>query len=162
MAGYRHQFFKYDVKNTNQIGYDLYDPFFTIYVRGRTLEYEVTYYIPYFGLNSNILLGKRFRTNLNFGYAPWAFAKDRDDHLLRYKLSEGDTDGYAYIANVNANWNFMAHLYLSIGGEYMKIHTTGTQHQSFYAGPYVGMTFDVDDKITSSQLLLYGMITYRF
>jgi outer membrane protease len=162
MVGYRYQFFKYDVKNTSQIGYDLYDPFFTAYVRGRTLEYEVTYHIPYFGLNSNILLGKRFRTNLNFSYAPWAFAKDRDDHLLRYKLSEGDTDGYAYIANLNANWNFMAHLYLSIGGEYMKIHTTGTQHQSFYAGPYVGVTSDVDDKITSSQWLFYGMISYRF
>ena len=162
MAGYRHQFFDYDVSNTNQIGYDLYAPSYTASVRGRTLEYEVTYRIPYFGLNSNLLLGKRFRTNLSFCYAPRATADDKDDHVLRYKLSEANADGHAYISNLNVNWNVMAHLHLSLGGEYMKIHTTGTQHQSFYGGPYYGVTYNVDDKITSSQLYLYGVITYRF
>jgi outer membrane protease len=161
LMGYRYQFYKYDVSDTNQVGYDLYDPF-TAYVRGKTLEYEVTYHIPYFGLSSDLLFGKRFKTNLWAGYSPWAFAKDRDDHLLRYKLSEGETDGYAFIGNLNLNWNFATHFYLSVGGEYMKIHTTGTQDQSFYAGPYYGWTAEVDDKITSEHWLLYEMITYRF
>jgi outer membrane protease len=162
MAGYRYQFFKYDVKNTNQVGYGEYAPYFTASVRGNTLKYKITYHIPYIGLNSNLLLGKVFKTNLSLGYTPWAFANDRDDHLLRYKLSEGDTDGYAYIANLNVNLNFMTHLYLSIGGEYIRIHTTGTQDQSFYAGPYYGWTGEVDDKITSEYWSIYEMITYRF
>jgi hypothetical protein len=162
MVGYRYQSFKYDVKDTIQVGYGAYATDYSATVGGKTLEYEVSYHIPYFGLSSNLLLGKRFKTNLSFGYSPFAFANDKDDHLLRYKLSEGDTDGYAYIANMNVNWNLLTHLYFSIGGEYMKIHTTGTQDQSFYAGEYSGWTAEVDDKITSSHWSIYEMITYRF
>lgn len=162
MLGYKYQQFKYDVSDTNQVGYGPWAPFATAYVPGKTLDYKVTYHIPYFGLNSDVLLGEKFQANMKLGYTPWAFAKDRDDHVLRYKLSKGDTDGYAYIANLNANWNFLPHWFLGVDGEYMKIHTTGTQHQSFYAGPYVGTTYDVDDKITSEQWLFTAMVTYRF
>jgi outer membrane protease len=162
MVGYKFQQFKYDVSNTNQVGYGPYAPFYTVYIPGKTLDYEVTYHIPYFGLNSDALLGKKFQANVKLGYAPWAFAKDRDDHILRYKLSKGDTDGYAYMASLNGSWSFLPHWFLTIGGEYVKIHTTGTQHQSFYAGPLVGTTYDVDDKITSSQWFFSAMITYRF
>ena len=161
VVGYKYQQFKYDISNTDQVGYGIYAPF-TASPRGRTLEYKAIYHIPYFGLNSGILFLERFQANIKLGYAPWAFAKDRDDHLLRYKLSRGDTDGYAYFANLNADWNFWPHLYLTISGEYMKIRTTGTQHQSFYAGPFVGTTYDVDDKITSKQWLISAMITCRF
>jgi outer membrane protease len=162
MAGFRYQLFKYDVKNTEQVGYDSYATDYTASVHGATLEYKVNYYIPYFGLSSNLQFGRRFKTNLSFGYTPWASADDKDDHLLRYKLSKAETDGYAYLANLNLNWNFMTHFYLSIGSEYLRIHTTGTQHQSFYGGPYAGWTADVDDKITSWHWSIYEMITYRF
>ena len=162
MVGYKFQQFKYDISNTNQVGFGPYAPSATAYVPGKTLNYEVTYHIPYFGLNSDVSIVKKFQANLKLGYTPWAFAKDRDDHILRYKLSKGDTDGYAYLANLNAQWNFLSDLFLTIGAEYMKIHTTGTQHQYFYAGPLVGFAADVDDKITSSQWLFSAMITYRF
>jgi outer membrane protease len=162
MVGYKFQQFKYDVSNLNQVGYGLYAPLFTEYVAEKWLDYKVRYHIPYFGLSSDALFGEKFQANMKLGYAPWAFAKDRDDHILRYKLSKGDTDGYAYMANLNGSWNFLSHWSLTIGGEYTKIHTTGTQHQSFYAGPYVGLTADVDDKITSSQWFFSAMITYRF
>lgn len=162
MLGYKYQQFKHDVSNTNQVGYGPWTPIATVYIPGKTLDYKVTYHIPYFGLNSDALLGKKFQANIKLGYTPWAFAKDKDDHILRYKLSKGDTDGYAYIANLNANWNFLPHWFLIVGGEYMKIHTTGTQRQSFYEGPYVGTTYDVDDKITSKQWFFSAMVTYRF
>jgi outer membrane protease len=162
MVGYKYQRFEYDVKNTKQIGIGIYAPDYTASVSGRTLDYEVVYHIPYFGLGSNILFGKKFRVNMTGGYTPWATAKDRDDHILRYKLSEADVEGYTYFASLNAILNFLPHWFLIISGEYMKIHTTGTQHQSFYAGPYVGWTADVDDKITSKQRFLSAMITYRF
>lgn len=162
MLGYKYQNFKYDVSNTNQVGYGIYAPLFTAYVPGKTLEYEVTYHIPYFGLNSDILFGKKFLANLNVGYTPWAFANDRDDHILRYKLSKADTQGPAYVGSLHVSWNFLTHLFLTLAGEYMKIDTKGTQHQSFYAGPFVGTTFDVDDKITSQQWFFSAMVTYRF
>lgn len=162
MMGYRYQQLKYDVKNTDQVGIGIYDLFYTTSVHGKTMEYKVVYYVPYFGLNSDVLFGKKFKVNAGGGYTPWASAKDRDDHILRYKLSKGDTDGYAYFTNLNAIWNFLPHWFLIISGEYMKIRTTGTQHQSFYAGPDVGQTFDVDDKITSKQTFFSTAMTYRF
>jgi len=162
MVGYKYQRFEYDVKNTKQIGIGIYAPDYTASVSGKTLDYEVVYHIPYFGLGSNILFGKKFRVNMTGGYTPWATAKDRDDHILRYKLSEADVEGYTYFASLNAILNFLPHWFLIISGEYMKIHTTGTQHQSFYAGPNAGWTSDVDDKITSKQRFFSAMITYRF
>lgn len=162
MVGYVFQQFKYDVSNLNQVGYGPHAPIATGYTPGKVGDYKVTYHIPYFGLNSDLLFGNKFQAKMELGYTPWALAKDRDDHILRYKLSKGDTDGYAYLANLNANWNFLPDLFLTIGGEYMRIHTTGTQNQSFYAGPFVGWTGDVDDKITSSQWFLSVVVTYRF
>lgn len=160
--GYKYQQFRYHVSNTNQVGYGIYAPDYTAFVRGRTLEYKINYHIPYFGLSSDILFGKKFQANMTGGYTPWATAKDRDDHILRYKLSKGDTDGYTFFANLNAILNFLPHWFLIISGEYMKIHTTGTQHQSFYAGPDAGWTSDVDDKITSKQRFLSATMIYRF
>jgi hypothetical protein len=158
MAGYRYQFFKYDVKNTNQVGYGEYAPYFTASVRGNTLKYKISYHIPYFGLSSNLLLGKVFKTNLSLGYAPFAFANDRDDHLLRYKLSKADTDGHAFVGSLNTTLNLLTHLYLSAGADYLWIHTKGTQDQYFYDVLY----YEVDDKITSLEWVVYGTMTYRF
>lgn len=162
MLGYRYQHYKYDVSDTNQIGLGIYAPLYTVSVSGKTLKYKVTYSFPYFGLNSDILFGKKFQINMNAGYTPWAFAKDRDDHLLRYKLNVGDADGWAFVANVKGSWNFIPHWFLTLSGEYLKIRTKGTQHQFFYAGPDLGLSFDVDDKITSKQWLVSLMVTYRF
>lgn len=162
MIGFRYQIFDYDVKNTNQIGYGPYDPSYTISVRGDTLTYKIKYYIPYVGLSSNLAFGNVFKTNASLGYAPWAVVKDKDDHLLRYKLSKADTDGHAVVGNLNTTLRLSAHLYLSGGVDYLWIHTTGTQKQSFYDGPYVGWTAEVDDKIESSEWIVYGMMAYRF
>jgi len=160
MIGYRYQIFDYDIKNTNQIGYGIYDPLFTAVAIGKTLTYKIKYYIPYVGLSSNLAFGKVFKTHASLGYAPWAKVKDKDDHLLRYKLSEADTDGYAVVGNLNTTLRLFAHLYLSGGVDYFWVHTTGTQKQSFYDGS--GWTSEVDDKIKSLQWVLYGMMTYRF
>lgn len=162
MLGYKYQNFKYDVSDVNQVGYGLYYYTDTGSVSGNVADYEVTYHIPYFGFSSDILLGEKFQANIKLGYSPWVSASDRDDHILRYKLSEGDTDGYARFINLNANWNFLSNWFLGVGYEYMKIHTTGDQHQFFYAGPLLGITYGVDDKITSEQWLFSAMVTYRF
>jgi len=158
MAGYRYQIFKYDVKNTNQIGYGEYAPDFSASVRGNTLKYKIKYHIPYLGLSSNLSFGKVFKTNLSLCYAPWAFVKDRDVHLLRHKLSKTDSDGHAFIGNLNTTLHLLAHLYLSAGADYLWIHTTGTQDQYFYDVLY----YEVDNKVTSLQWVVYGTMTYRF
>ncbi len=162
MVGYRYQKFEYEISDTNQVGYGPYAGDYTTYVTGNTLDYEVEYKIPYFGFNTNVLFGDKFQLNLRFGYSPSANAEDRDDHILRYKLSEGDCDGDAYIVNVDANWQFLPNWVLQISGEFTDIDTDGTQHQSYYAGPYVGVTSDVDDRITSCFWIASAVVKYRF
>lgn len=161
--GYKYEKFKYAVSNTNQVGYGPYNnPTYTGYVAGKTLDYEVTYNIFYAGLNTELLLSKTFHTNIMLAFSPRTTVADRDDHILRSKLSTGDTTGHAYLAALNARWDASSQWALEVGGEYMNIHTTGTQHQYFYAGPYAGWSGDVDDKITSTQWLVSAMITYKF
>lgn len=113
MIGYRHHDFKYDI-------YGYRGVYWTTPVsgEGRVLEYKVTYRIPYVGLSSDILFGKKgqFQLHLTFGYSDWAEAEDRDDHVLRYKLSEGDCEGEAWLASVTAGWMFSPHWMLGLGG----------------------------------------------
>jgi len=149
IIGYRHQRFEYDVSNADQIGYGPYYPYFTVYVPGPVLDYEVEYDIPYLGLNTNLLCGQEFELNLRAAFSPWTYVHDRDDHILRYKLSKGSCRGSAFFISINADWRFSSGL-LRIGGEYTNIDTQGTQYQEFYAGEWKGESFTVNDEITSS------------
>ena len=165
MIGYRYQFFEYEISNLYQIGFGPYsqDPNINVgFIPGKTLTYEVKYNIPYFGLNTDVLVGDSFRLNLRGG-AGWVNAKDEDDHVLRYKLSKGDCDGVAYLVNINANWEFLHNWLLQLSGEYLDIYTKGTQHQEFYP-PSINTDWeaDVDDKITSSLWMAYVTLKYRF
>ena len=116
------------------------------------------------GIISEGLAGNRhqFRFALSFAYSDWAEARDRDDHVLRYKLSEADCQGQAYLINVDLEWNFLPQWVLGLDAEYMDIETTGKQHQRFYAGTYVGTTYEVDDRITSSYWSGIVKILYEF
>lgn len=159
MIGYRSQKFKYEI-------FDYRGMYWTTPVsgEGKVLDYEVTYTIPYIGLSSGLLLGKteQFQLHLTLAYSRWAEAEDRDDHVLRYKLSEGDCEGDAYLININLDWNLYPHWILGLGAEYSDIDTSGSQHQMFYAGTFVGTTYDVDDMISSSSFSAILKITYAF
>jgi outer membrane protease len=153
VIGYRYQKLDYDI-----YGYRGYRYSTPLYGEGKVLEYEVTYKIPYIGLTGEGLIGNKhqFRFVWSFGYSNWTEVTDRDDHILRYKLSEGGCEGEAYLVNVGLDWNFLPQWILGVGAEYVDIDATGTQHQRFYAGSSAGTTYDVDDRISSS--LLSGMV----
>jgi hypothetical protein len=159
MVGVRYQELEYDI-----YGYRGYRYNRPISSTEKALEYEITYKIPYIGLGSDLLFGKngQFQFHLTLAYSDWAEAEDRDDHILRYKLSEGDCEGEAYLIKVNLDWSFYPNWLLGLGAEYVDIDTIGTQHQSFYAGPFVGITYDVDNKITSTYWSTILKIAYAF
>jgi len=157
MLGFRYHQFKYDIYGYRGIYWTT-----PVYGEGKVLEYEVTYKIPYIGVTGEGLIGDKhqFRFVWSFGYSNWTQVRDRDDHILRYKLSEGECEGKSYLINVGLDWNFLPQWILSVGAEYVDIDTTGKQHQRFYAGPSAGTTYDVDDRISSS--LLSGMVTVLY
>jgi len=146
IIGYRYQGLEYGIYGYRGIYYTT-----PVSRDGKVLEYRVIYLLPYVGLSSDFLFGRndQFQLHFTFAYSDWAKAEDRDDHILRYKLHVGDCEGAAYLINLNLDWKCLSRLTLSLGGEYVDIETRGRQHQSIYAGPYKGFTYDVDDKITS-------------
>jgi hypothetical protein len=157
MVGVRYQELEYDI-----YGYRGYWYSRAISSTDKALEYEITYKIPYIGVGSDLLFGKntQFQLNLTIGYSDWAKAEDRDDHILRYKLSEGDCQGEAYLIKLNLDWKFYPNWILGLGAEYVDIDTSGVQHQSWYAGGNVGITYDVNDKITSTYWSTIFSISY--
>lgn len=162
MAGYMVRKFHYDVHNVNQVGYGPYEPFENFSWPGRVLEYDVRYSLIYAGLGIDFGDSEAAHFYADIGYSPWAKAKDRDDHILREKISEAATDGYAYVGQAAVDWKFSDRWSLAGQGQYTYIYTTGTQYQSFYGESDTGFIYTVDDTIKSKTLFWSLAIKYKF
>jgi len=159
IIGFRYQEFNYDIYGYSGIYWTT-----PVSGEGKVLDYSITYKIPYTGLSSGLLFGRTRQSQLHLtvAYSAWAQAEDRDNHVLRYKLLEGDCEGEAYLINLSLDWRCYSRWVLSMGAEYVDIETSGRQHQAYYAGPYKGITYDVDDRITSSSWSGILRISYTF
>ncbi len=162
LGGFLYQNFQFDASNVHQVGYGPYNtPSYTGSVSGLVLTYEVTYTIPYLGIHSEMLVSRSFQAFLDLGYSPWASAEDRDDHVLRKKVSKAKTKGSAYLAAITAQWDIEDNDFFLIRGQYLEINTTGTQTQTFYDGS--GDVFTgINDKITSKQISATVLFSHRF
>ena len=109
--------------------------------------------------------------NLNFTYSDWVDVSDKDTHLypssdapgFNYDMiSKGDCEGEAYIARMEASWNFVRHWSLDLGGDYVDIDTEGSQQQRNYInGTLVGISgLPIDETVTSSHWSAQLSISY--
>jgi len=163
MAGFKYQKFSYDISNVNQVGYGPYNtPTYTVSVPGLVGTYEVAYDIFYVGISGDFKSGEVFTATAQAAIAPFAQAEDRDDHILRSKLSTCTAAGIAYFLSLGAQWKLSRVWTTGITGEYLNISTEGTQHQYFYGGSLRGTAYDIADKITSQQLSLAANISLKF
>jgi outer membrane protease len=161
LFGLLYQKFQFDASNVHQVGYGPYASGYTGNVPGRVLTYEVTYTIPYLGIHMELPLSSKFQANLDLGYSPFASAEDKDNHILRKKLSTAKTSGSAALAAITAQWDIEDNYFLMVRGQYLAINTSGTQTQTFYdstGGVYTG----IDDKIKSKQLSTTILFSHRF
>jgi outer membrane protease len=159
LGGFLYQNFQFDASNLNQVGYGPW-AVYTATVPGLVLTYQVTYAVPYLGVHSQIQLGHQFQTIIDLGYSPWVWVNDKDDHVLRQKVAEASTTGKAYLASATLQWNIQDDC-IQVGGQYLKIDTTGTQTQTFYDGSGIIIT-GINDKITSEQTFLTILFNHRF
>lgn len=175
MVGFQYKKFKWSGRDLVQrnhgpyVAYDYTDPY-----DWEWITYEVTYEMPYVGINSEILFGKnnQFRVNLNFTYSDWVDVSDKDTHLYpdwdaanpgnNYDMiSKGDCEGEAYIARMEASWNFLRNWSLDIGGEYVDIDTDGSLKQRHYLnGNLVGSSSSIKEEVTSSHWS--GLLTISY
>jgi len=161
LFGLLYQKFQFDASNVHQVGFGPYAAGFTGSYSGLVLTYEVTYTIPYLGLHTELPLSNKFSAIVDLGYSPFASAEDRDDHILRKKLSTAKTSGSATLAAITAQWDIEDNDFLLVRGQYLAINTTGPQTQTFYDGS--GDVFTgINDKITSKQLSTTVLFSHRF
>ena len=168
-AGYAYQKFNYSIYDVSQVGYGPYAANYSASVSGKVLDYEVKYSFPYFGVSTDIFFDPSIKFSVQYGYSDFVDAKDVDDHILRYKMSEGKTNGHANLFNMKLEWNLDPQWTLRLSESYTKIYTTGKQNQFWYGddpassgddtGGYIN---NIDDKITSTQKLISLGIIYRF
>ncbi len=162
--GYRYQDFRFIARNVNQIGYGPYSSDYTGFIPGEALHYEVRYNFLYGGINSEYSSGS-FNAGLMVALG-YVLAEDRDDHILRYKLAEAETDGLGGFVKANVSYFFTSSLFLKAEGQYLKFHTKGTQHQYFYRAtkecPSGGCDAYVSDRIDSGQWSFSLSVSYRF
>lgn len=165
LVGYKYENFKYDIIGIRDVLTDI-----------RVGEYEVTYQIPYLGLNlqySNDIVDRvldSWGLNIQACGSPYVKAKDKDYHLLRNKLIEGDTKGDAFLFGLNMFFKTKTHWIWRLGFDYTDIRTKGKQNQYSYGDDPLTDGFDdtgsridgIDLGIGSAQYLFWGFLQYNF
>ena len=119
---------------------------------GKVATYEVTYTIPFAEVSGLYRFGTMLSLESALGFSPFVQASDRDDHLLRSKLSEGSDTGIAWLFDLKLRLQATTHWFAAAGVSGLFISTHGTQKQSYYGGEDVGYQATIDQKITSSQV----------
>jgi outer membrane protease len=137
------------------------DPFAAV-VRGPVLDYEVTYTIPFAELAGLYRFGTLLSLEGSLGYSPLVQARDRDDHLLRSKLSEGSDSGSAWLFDLKLRLQATKHWFAAVGVSGLFIDTSGTQKQSYYGGEFAGYQATIDQTLTSSQTCGSLEVGYSF
>lgn len=125
------------------------------------LDYKVTYKIPYIGLGFDWDIKETLRFTALFDYSAWANAKDRDDHVLRGKLSESDCDGDYLAITGKLLWQFNPAFGVSLEATYMNMDLSGKQNQYDYFGNYV-IANRISSKIKSDQTSVGLKVMYTF
>lgn len=162
LVGVLYQRFGYEVRDVVQVGYGpyAYVPEFTGSASGSVLDYEVRYRALYAGARGALVLGSGTLA-AEAWYSPFAHAEDRDDHLLRSKLSASDADGSAWQAGVSGRLALGPSDALQAQLSLVRFTTAGTQLQLFYAGPFAGRSEMIDTTITSSRTTVVLVYSHR-
>jgi outer membrane protease len=161
LGGLLYQHFKFNASNVHQVGFGPYAADYTGNVSGLVLTYDVTYIIPYLGMHVEMPAGTHLQAFLDLGYSPRASAEDRDDHVLRKKVSRASTSGTAWLAALSAQWDLKDNDFFLLRGQYLRIDTSGTQTQTFSDGS--GQVFTgINDRITSLQVSASISFSHRF
>ncbi len=127
---------------------------------GKVLSYLAAYEIPYVELSWKLTYREKLSFDVGLAYAPWLNFRDRDDHLLRDRVSKADHHWNGSGAMVNSsvrydladNWFMNADLelvYLNSKGR-TDVYDAGAWHHS------------ITEKIQSRQTSIFISLGYRF
>lgn len=148
-VGYIYEFFDYEISNVDQT-YPSTAPWYHEYYSDLALLYEATFHIPYVEISAGMNLSERLSLEGRVGYAPFVYVEDEDNHLLRDKIAESETDGDAVLVSIAGRYELGNAWFASAGFDYRLIETDGEQTQ-YQSG---GLLATIDNTIESEQFSL--------
>lgn len=100
------------------------------------LDYEIKFTQPQVGILTAIEFSPQFITSAKAAFAP-VFYSDRDDHLLRHKLSTSSGDGNGFLGSLNATYHFknnpdIKRYFIALNIDYFWANPQGKQKQVWY------------------------------
>ena len=165
-GGYKFQNFKYTIKDGIQYGgltengeYISKDYYYVL--SGELLKYNVNYNIPYIGFDVSYA-SKKIDMRTGFAISPYIKASDKDDHLLRDKMSYGNSQGNGVMFNSSFGYNITTQLKFEGKFNYLKINTDGTQDQYFYDSDSEYYYGSVSNEINTIQKNFIFGLSYIF
>lgn len=164
--GFIYRYFYFEVSNLDQ-WYPSYETYKTeldsinpayanhFYQPGTIGTYEAYYIIPFIELSAILTLFDNLIIDVTAGYSPFVKVLDADNHMLRYKLSYGDSTGMAIICDIDCRYRFTQLFFAGVKVNFMMISASGRQKQIRYKdtgeGP-AGPIGTIDTKINSLQM----------
>ncbi len=129
---------------------------------GKVLTYRLNYVQPYAGAQLYMEPSPQFEGEMNLAVGPVRFT-DRDDHLLRHKLSTADGTGLGFLGSIRGDfvltkdrkYNYV----LSASAKLEHTSITGTQTQTWYADETV-ITQAGDTIVYATKGTTYGGIPH--
>lgn len=130
------------------------------------VTYTEELYVPYIGLAfSGVTESAALGFQLYGLYSPIAQCDDEDDHKLRGKIINGETDGTFLSLGGDVRWKLSQSWSVTGNLNYTSYDLSGEQRQYFYAGtnPPIGTLFTgIDLDIEGSQTYFGLMASYEF
>jgi hypothetical protein len=127
-------------------------------VDGKVLTYEVTKHIPAATIGIELKSQEKLSFDAYFGYSPFVTVEDKDNHLLRSKISKAECDGDATLLSLSGSYNFHPQWTIDLRFDYISIDTKGHQKQ-YINGDYLAT---IEQK-NFSEITTYGLsVSYSF
>jgi hypothetical protein len=161
-VGYRYENFDYTVRNLDQ-WYPSFEDYFGFdfgheLISGTVLKYDVQYHIAFIEAGASMELFKFIEIDASIGFSPLVYVKDRDNHVLREKISRGNLYGHAMLYSLNLTGHISENWFTTINVNYTSIDTEGEQKQYFSDILYA----TIDEEVTSHQTSALFNIGYSF
>ena len=161
-GGYRHQNYYFECRLIRQYDYrDAAPPSEKLDAVGDGsvgLTYEVTFYIPYLKLAPEIKRENVYYIQAGIGISPYTIVKDRDNHVLRSKISKGECDGYTILFSLTGELVVFDPVVIELAFDYISINTEGKQKQ-YTNGSW---TATIDQKNSSKVASIVLSAGYKF
>ncbi len=161
-VGYLYQNFDYETRNLDQwypsstsyFGVDFPHDFF----EGTGVTYEVSYGIPYVGVEAEVRPHQKASISASIAYSPNVSVEDEDNHVLRGIIAQGNLDGEAIMCSFEGRYDFCRDWFFTLQLSYTRIQTDGdrtnfidrvrvwtideeTRSNQYFAGFSIGHSF---------------------